>query len=399
MRKKGVSKILGAAVTTLLLLSSLTTIAVGISEEKTYSSHPLVSDNRYEGRLRVYIVEIESRWEMHNRQPYHNALLDLVYDEAMSIKYHHTYEETIEWKGDIEEDNVLVIAALFNPEAHKNYADPPNKNPFNAYYVDAAAGATPGNTGSNTVNEDFTHTVLCEKGTATWCPYCVYMGQKLTKIYESGDYPFYFISMVMDKCNDAAKRMYSYNLKYLPTAFFDGGEKVFVGGGVEETELRKAIESCGRRDVHELNLSLSVEWLGDGELEIRVSITNNEGTPNNPPETPTIEGPTSGKPGEEYAYTLYATDPDDDDIYYCIDWGDGNESCIGPFPSGTRATAKHIWQEEGVYIIKAKTKDIDGAESEEEWLKVTIPKGLNTNVLLQFLEEILCRLQMLKRMR
>jgi len=34
----------------------------------------------------------------------------------------------------------MVIAALLNGEKHINYANPPDKNPFNAYYVDAAIG-------------------------------------------------------------------------------------------------------------------------------------------------------------------------------------------------------------------------------------------------------------------
>ena len=37
----------------------------------------------------------------------------------------------------------MVIAALFNGEKHINYANPPDKNPFNAYYVDAAIGKKP----------------------------------------------------------------------------------------------------------------------------------------------------------------------------------------------------------------------------------------------------------------
>ena len=43
--------------------------------------------------------------------------------------------------------------------------------------------------------------------------------------------------------------------------------------------MRDSIETCGSRDVHELNLSLSVEYLGDGDVQIDVSITNNEDFP------------------------------------------------------------------------------------------------------------------------
>ncbi len=95
---------------------------------------------------------------------------------------------------------------------------------------------------------------------------------------------------------------------------------------------------------------------------------------NEPPTAPDIEGPPSGKPGVEYTYGFCSTDPDGDDIFYCIDWGDGSgEICIGPYSSGICATATHTWSEQGTYIIKAKAKDIYDAESELSTLDVTMP--------------------------
>ena len=42
----------------------------------------------------------------------------------------------------VDNDNIMVIAAVFSSTAHQEYSDPPyNDNPFDAYYVDAAAGA------------------------------------------------------------------------------------------------------------------------------------------------------------------------------------------------------------------------------------------------------------------
>jgi len=40
------------------------------------------------------------------------------------------------------------------------------------------------------------------------------------------------------------------------------------------------------------------------------------GEGNNPPNTPTIDGPSGGKTGEEYSYSISTTDPDDDNIFY-----------------------------------------------------------------------------------
>ena len=95
----------------------------------------------------------------------------------------------------------------------------------------------------------------------------------------------------------------------------------------------------------------------------------------NPPTTPTITGPTSGKVGEEYEYTFSTTDIDGDDIYYWIEWGDGNiEEWIGPYKSGEEVTVAHTWEEKGSYTIKAKAKDVHDAESDWGVLKVSMPK-------------------------
>ena len=84
-----------------------------------------------------------------------------------------------------------------------------------------------------------------------------------------------------------------------------------------------------------------------------------------PPNTPTIDGPPEGKPGTSYLYTFTTTDPDGDMVYYYIDWGDDQVSeWVGPYNSGATASVTHQWTEEGNYTIKAKAKDMYGAESD-----------------------------------
>jgi len=103
-------------------------------------------------------------------------------------------------------------------------------------------------------------------------------------------------------------------------------------------------------------------------------------TNNIPPNTPEINGLTSGENGTEYEYTFVATDPNEDDISYCIDWGDDSgEETIGPFPSGEEQTSSHTWSDEGTYIIKVKVKDFYGAESEWAELEISMPKTKTTN--------------------
>jgi hypothetical protein len=86
---------------------------------------------------------------------------------------------------------------------------------------------------------------------------------------------------------------------------------------------------------------------------------------NYPPEAPSIDGPTSGAVGIEYEYSFYTTDPNEDDVYYYIEWGDGQvEEWIGSYNSGEIATVNHTWTSPDDYEIRAKAKDTNDAESE-----------------------------------
>ena len=99
---------------------------------------------------------------------------------------------------------------------------------------------------------------------------------------------------------------------------------------------------------------------------------------NNPPNAPTINGPNKGEPEISYEYSFSSIDPDGHDIAeYTVDWGDntGEETISGPFASGKEVTANHSWDSKDTYIIKAKAKDINGAESDWSELKVTIPRS------------------------
>ena len=94
----------------------------------------------------------------------------------------------------------------------------------------------------------------------------------------------------------------------------------------------------------------------------------------NPPSSPTINGPTSGKPGREYKFKFNSVDPDGDDVKYFVDWGDNNSEWTGYNSSGTDVILKHSWSEEGNFTIKAKAIDVNGAESDWVTLDITIPR-------------------------
>jgi len=94
---------------------------------------------------------------------------------------------------------------------------------------------------------------------------------------------------------------------------------------------------------------------------------------NEPPSLPIIEGPTRIKEGETITYSFVSTDPEGDDISYCIQWGDDSpEICLGPFNSGLEQSNTHSFIE-GEYTIKIKARDINGAESNWAYLEIRVP--------------------------
>ncbi|KYK23700.1 hypothetical protein AYK21_02145 [Thermoplasmatales archaeon SG8-52-2] len=105
------------------------------------------------------------------------------------------------------------------------------------------------------------------------------------------------------------------------------------------------------------------------------------GRDNNPPDMPTIEGPTSGKPGETMNYVFYSTDPDDDQVYYWISWFDDCPGVYwdGPFNSGEHINRGYTYEEQGTYTIRVKSKDVHDAESDWAILEIEIPRSRHIN--------------------
>ena len=149
---------------------------------------------------------------------------------------------------------------------------------FTSSVIAAEEGQDSSITGTQGTRQSFTHTVLAEDLTGTWCQYCPAASGALKSIYDSGDYPFFFVSLIEDVNDDAHSRCTDdYNVAGYPTVIFDGGYDEVIGGGENvESNYRDAIENCGDRSVPDLDLTITAEPLGDAELEIAVVITNND---------------------------------------------------------------------------------------------------------------------------
>jgi len=82
----------------------------------------------YEGHLRVYIVEPESRWNDADKNPYHFGVLAIPIDKSIALTkgnvrplgetytFSKTWVGSLAGFGDITKDNIMVIAALFDTD-------------------------------------------------------------------------------------------------------------------------------------------------------------------------------------------------------------------------------------------------------------------------------------------
>ncbi len=121
---------------------------------------------------------------------------------------------------------------------------------------------------------------------------------------------------------------------------------------------------------------------GSGETSMEIYTFTTESASNNPPNKPIINGPVGGNIGISYTFTFTSTDPDEDDVKYYIEWGDGTSSeSIGFQASGSSYSDEHTWYITGYYVIKAKVKDIYGAESEWATFEVSMPRNKVVNFL------------------
>ncbi len=97
----------------------------------------------YSGNLRLYLTEkISSSWNDYDGKKYHFAFIDYIINKDISIDSDgkKSYQET--WDAsDLIPENLMIIAVVFNSESVGQFANPPDGNPFDAYYADAADAA------------------------------------------------------------------------------------------------------------------------------------------------------------------------------------------------------------------------------------------------------------------
>jgi len=148
-----------------------------------------------------------------------------------------------------------------------------------------------------------------------------------------------------------------------------------------------------------------------GNYTITLTVTDNEGNSstditwawiqetNNPPNKPTIIGDKKGKVDNYYLYSFSADDPENNAVYYQVEWGDGLSSgWKGPYKSGEQINLSHSWDEQGNYNIRAKARDVYGSEGDWATLRVSMPKSKPFNPLWQLLERLIERFPIMEHL-
>jgi thiol-disulfide isomerase/thioredoxin len=302
----------------------------------------------WDGNLRVYVCEIVSSmgWIDTAGYPYTFPFLNYAFNEDINIAGGSSWSDSTLWDGNtygygsIAYGNIMVIAAAFNSTWNQGYSYPPSSNPFDAYYVDDATGFAladnvPPNQPSDPDPSDGETGVDLD-----------------ANLYWTGGDP--------NPGDDV-----TYDVYFGTTSTPD-----LVSSGQSSTSY-----DPGTMDYETDYYWKIVAWDDSGEsTEGPVWEFTTSLDPNPAPEPPTINGPTSGSPNKVYMFKFSAVDPNGDDVYFYIDWGDDTyDEWIGPFDSGVEGSATHCWYEEGTFVIKAKAKDTHGAESDWTILEISMP--------------------------
>jgi hypothetical protein len=353
----------------------------GNSPATSYNQPNFIRGN-YNCYLRIYVVEPESRWvDYTDTYHYDFGFLGFGIDSALSIPYQDTLELTRTWNvnqsiyvDDISSSNIQVIAVLFNAEdggtglSDPLYMEDPLGAPFTIHHVDASAAATPGNPGSDISDGSSTHSVFIEESTSKACPNCPIPRAALKSLYESGGYNFHYAAMLTEQgAYNYLKD--NYNLKFVPTLYFDGGGEILLGGVSQIDQYTSRILACGAREVPDLDLAVSMSYTGDYEIEFTVTIVNNQFS-NSAPDVPSApSGPSAGLLEDEHMFTTSTIDHESDQIYYMWDWGNEQSGWLGPYNSGETVEGYHTWSAEDTYNVRVKVKD--ATELESNWSEVS----------------------------
>jgi hypothetical protein len=316
----------------------------------------------YTGHIRACITEIISRYDTSGGSPYHFGFLDYAFDTDISLDPGTTYVDSAVWNGnehqdahgntfgDIVPSNIQVTMGVFDDTT--GYVDETVKGRINGWNMPPNEPKNPDPHNGETdvdINANL-YWIGSDPDPADTLTYDVYFGT-------SNPPPLVK--------NNQTVSVYNPEIMEYETLYY----------------------------------WQIVAWDDHGaSTEGPLWSFTTQANPNEPPASPTISGPNRGKAGSIYKYSFITTDPNDDELVYYIDWGDGYiEEWIGPYDSEEEFTLNHRWDEEGLYTIQAKAKDTHGAEGTWGYLEIEMPRQQDSQLVIQFLKHILHRFPLLEK--
>jgi hypothetical protein len=118
---------------------------------------------------------------------------------------------------------------------------------------------------------DSTHFVFIEEATGADCHPCLKISKKLHELYESGKYPFYYISLIMDQEETAEYGHKHYNYFAYPSVYIDGGFRTSFGATSEAlATMEKNIKEAASRDFSSVYINVTAKW-DENKSEISVN--------------------------------------------------------------------------------------------------------------------------------
>lgn len=124
-------------------------------------------------------------------------------------------------------------------------------------------------------------------------------------------------------------------------------------------------------------------WVRIADATGRSSLTSTAILIRNAPPTASITGPTSANAGVPLTFTISATDPSAADraafFTFVVDFGDGTSTQLRPSPGAVTPVlvVNHTYSRNGLYVIRVRAIDKDGASSLATNLQVAIGPVLN----------------------
>ncbi len=161
----------------------------------------------------------------------------------------------------------------------------------------------------------------------------------------------------------------------------DGGKLIAINPDGTE-KWRKHIGTCEFAPVISEDGTVYVgtsieEFTGHGYIAVGYLYAFN-GKDINAPSIPLIIGPTKVNSKREIDYIFKSTSPLGNDVFYYVDWGDGDwnkDWWLGPYGSGENAVISHTWSEPGTYTIRSRCKDSENLWSDWKEKEVTVPRN------------------------